>query len=262
MRSTNIPILCTIIFSIPNILYTGEHKPCHLALMPLEILNHIAFFIPFPHHETEGEFIARTKTQEVSDFVPYALRTSYKKRNTTCVTAEYSPDKTKFVMIEKNNSDYNPDVVQIIDKHKKKAMYTGMLFNVPTAALAVSNKADMYAYVERDRHLIVKYLDLNRNNAVKKEQKFELQSCLCHNNGPISFNKQSTQIIVHHAKAVVTTKEDKCPISGKQSHTLFPLATAEKVKAEDIHKTIDEYFFNKLVCKSLQNSLKINRGQN
>lgn len=264
---------CTLVIAAIASLHASEDW-CFFAFIPVDVHPLIAKYLDFDYCETEAEFVARTEKLELErvtrlSYVPHEVYSPYQGNyefETGCsgMYAAYCPNKTKFALFEGvyGGPNARKPKITIVHIEKKKVIHTENGLSTATREVAVSRKADMLAYLSKySNNPILLRVKFITTETVKDS---ELPSCSCHEHGPIAFNKQGTQLIVHHidqqrddelscAKGFtsymdVDSGAKPCHFSGK-SHTIYPLVSAEAI-AEAEEKTLLGYFYHKRVCKS------------
>lgn len=243
--------------------HAADQKICYLALIPFDIHIHIAKFLDFDYCETKDEFIARTialKKAGFKSYVPYEIYSTYLGKfesgtGSSGSYAAYCPDKTKMAIFEGvygGPNNLTPKIM-LVHVEKELVLHTEDGLSTATKEVALSRTGKKFAWLRQSLLRLSFVLPKEPLNLTVKSitnhtaQAFELPWCACHDHDRVAFNKQGTQIIVHHVDNMTDFPTPTCSFA-KQSYTIFPLATPEEI-ANVEQKTLLNYLYYKGVCK-------------
>lgn len=280
MKSPQTPLIFCLLATM--VAHAADQKIFLLTLLPIDIHEHIAKFLDFDYCEKKDEFIARTRGLKkigFNSYVPYNVFGSYLGKyeigTGSCGNyAAYCPNKTKLAIFEGVHSVlYNlKPKLMLVHIEKKKVFHTENELNTNIREIALSRTGKKFALLRKSAN---PFGDMSQEPLVLSvksigadtEKTFEISRCLCHEHTHLAFNKQGTQIIVHHAPDdmpdsgaagyIAELKENepmdiddgkqKCSFACKK-YTIFDLASAEEIAKAD-QKTLLNYLFYKGVCK-------------
>ncbi len=232
--------------------------PINLKKYPIDILNHIAHYLPFHDHETEQEFIERTRALTMRTLpkecpMYFSKKYSAYSPNNIIVAASEKEDIPKYDIVQKSPS--SPQIC-IVDRKTNQKQHHQNILGYFHQKLAISNDGGMvatvYANYDRDPltgkttkqlQLDVTYLPSDPNNQCHSGSHYDIPSSfeLCDEHPTIAFNKQGTDIIVH---------------AENSEHIIFPLRlngpTDDRPQPKtDFIKTFAKYCAQRGICKDL-----------
>jgi hypothetical protein len=221
-------------------------------------MNRIAAFLPFPDYETESEFVERTRKE--GDIPEEAIYRSLltplplaRGVNMCGVAKAHCANKNKIIFCENLYGKTVSPTITIIDRYKK-TVFCKKEIDTGTYEIALSGNARNFALIPSPGIPGSPMLNVYSTDDTdsKATHSFALSDCSCHTNCPIAFNKQSTQVIVHHlpvvdhytAAAYILPNSNPCVIT--KPYTIFSLVSTENITNAQ-QKTLSRYF--RLVCK-------------
>jgi hypothetical protein len=244
-------IVIVLIFSIimqasaMEIQSTIDEKICYLFRLPLDVQNLIAYFCDY---ETEEELIARPEKTDDG----YALCKKYN------LCDKYDVEKFDFISFcfdESKVALYQCDneglwKLTLIDRKEDKILYSAfpgnaydkMAISPLGTVIALGRPVDCYN-TEEDHFLCIK------NIVVKKEREIKIDGCFDIHS--IAFNKQGTDIIVHHSSRY----------TPKRTFSIFPsnnevkkINTLLEIKDFNQKSPFQQYLIERRICKSIEAS--------
>jgi len=233
-------------------------------LLPVEIKNRIAEFLPFKDRESESEFIKRTKIPKPVPLESYKhiLSTFTNFFNYTDCHAVFCPNKNNIAVLELLQGELNATPrLTILNPKKKRPMHTQDLemsrFNL-CKLIALSSCGHIFANIQKifnknsdeiENVLIIK------NIKIQKTERLVIPDSFFHMSS-VSFNKQGTHVIVHDTDTIeqTTWADNSSEIEERQAyrHLIFPLAPDIQnadANGKLLEKTLSEYFRQHYICK-------------
>jgi hypothetical protein len=254
---------------------------CYFELLPHELLNYIAEFLPFNDRESEEEFIARTRIpkkvpREYYQYVPVPTEFCiFKKLHTHSVV--FSADETKialYMLFYHANETQSSRLLTIFDlKTKQVLLHDEDLPSTASKHIALSRSGDMFAYIQSTLDVNAKCVDdkgcsstvlVIKNNSTKATQQFVIRDSF-YNISSVDFNKQETHMIVHGIdyNKLDTAAPGKLSMKEPLHHLIFPLQSKESnMQNTNTHKnTLEEYFRRCRVCNKIGSTLVLKKEQ-
>jgi hypothetical protein len=248
-----------------------ETKPFPLLLLPSDVLDFIAHFLPFNDTESEQEFIERTKTkkevpQKCVEHLPkfecgYGLRT----------ISVYCP-YNKFIALqfEQYSEIHKSSTLIIINGDNNQAVYTTEIKQY-TSSIALSHK-EMFAIIYSEKDLsrgqfteVIHYKDVLsiKNIKSQKEESHTIPEnfSITNNNvkyPTIAFNKQGTQIILRGYDQMQASSN---PLDSQNNvhYKIFPITINTPNQNADNKKTLEKYFKQQGICKEIIKQITLNK---
>lgn len=251
-----------------------EIKPFPLLMLPFDIQNFIATFLPFNDSEEEQQFIERTAhkkkaiPEKCSDHIPsFTLGTGLKT-----VSAYCPHNKTIALLIKLYNEVKATGTLMFIDRYNNQKICDIPLNYNHISTIAISRNRDMFAIIheiEQCRSNAIEIMQyksilLVKNINTHKEEIYDIPSNFAITNTPdhpkIDFNKQGTHIILrgygreYDNPYYMPIPAAECPAH----HIIFPL-TVNTPNQNAKNKTLEKYFRQQGVCKELIKQITLNK---
>jgi hypothetical protein len=238
---------------------TNAIIPINVTHCHIDILDHIAQFLPFHDYEFEKEFVDRTQVLTMRQlpkecFIYFSKKYSAYSPNNVIVAASEKECFPKHDLVQSSEPS-SPQICIINRKTNEKKYYKNVIGNF-YQKLAVSDDGSMiatiYANYDRDPltgettkqlNLVVTYLNPDPNNPCDSGSRYDIPSSfeICDEHPTIAFNKQGTNIIVH---------------SENSQHIIFQLRLNGPIDNRpqpntDFIKTFAKYCAQRGICKNL-----------
>ena len=243
--------------------------PIYLKPRHIDILDHIAQYLPFHDCEFEEEFVERTKalkTLTVKE-IPQEYVVQLPFTNIKC--GAYSPNNAIIAVLQKHHTNKEgracmirgpkPQLIIIHRKDNLQQEHRIGKFGTKSSHLAVSPGGNLVATIHSEldtdasrRHEVLNYKKvLTITNLSTKAQ----ESCDVHenftiaHNHPIAFNKQGTHLIIHgtdYSQPGVYIKD-----SLIMHHKIIPVTINTPDPQVDYSKTFAKYCAQRGICKKL-----------
>jgi len=224
-------------------------KPRYLTLLPVEVCNRIAYFLPW---ESKEDFIKRTKEIEA---LPASWIHSLPIKKNDCAWHEpfrvLSPDKSKIAILELFHQDEAKPTLTII-KSNRETIYNGFIVYELYQQIALSQSGDMLATVQKQK-VIDYYRNVLTIQKITKNRLEEIKNIVLpdgFDSSALAFNKQDTHLVVRG----IACGEEKEP--RKSSYKMFRLDSKENpidshcvVSALDENNLLQNYLRRRMVCK-------------
>jgi hypothetical protein len=235
---------------------------CHLARLPIDVMNRIAQLLPFNDRETEAKFIERTSC--ISKAVPCQYyehllaplaELSSKQRG---IGVGFCPDKTKFVFVQLLWT-IEPELLTIFDIKQGRKTHGQYICGRTTPLIALSQCGQMFAIIKMEvgfseHHGCQSFKPVLflENTVTKKTEEFSIPDRLLQVTS-VGFNKQGTHIIVYGLDGnKVRFSPRRNDFTGKLTHHfIFPLESDAKIIEEKSEKKLDDYFKRRPICKKI-----------
>jgi hypothetical protein len=218
---------------------------CHLARLPVDVMNYIAQLLDLDYGETEAEFIERTCVPKKvrNEHCESLLARTEEGPFSRTLKAAYCPDQTKFVLLEIFTGMYCPkDTLTIFNLRTKKIMYTQNPDRTHVCFVGLAQSAPMLAFIHQ-HETSTEYKDILviKNVVTRAKQEFSIPDNFF-KIVSIGFNMQGTHAIVH---GTYYRELDQSAVRG---HLIFPLEPEAQAKSE---KTLKDYFRRRQICNNI-----------
>jgi len=251
-----------------------QNNVCYLAMLPADVWNYIAQFLPW---EEQEKFIARMHGEKDEEFPKeyYAYFGCENGLGIEHVIGTFSPDKKKIALLEKNHEACldtqictmcRAPTLVIADLEEKqqddRILFVGTVDTRYYRTIGLSSSANMYAVIRKERkneamvtmasHRDYKDILVVYNRTKKQECTFDIPddfyvSCLM-------FNKQGTCVIAY-------AHDFSCKPMQK-NYRLFDLKNVDKkendadekavVENKDAKNRLLDYFRHYRICKEIK----------
>jgi hypothetical protein len=225
-------------------------EPCYLTLLPVDVCNRIAYFLPW---ESKEDFIKRTKEIEA---LPASWVHSLPIKKNDCTWQEplrvLSPDKNKMATIELFHHDGAKATLTIINSNQEK-IYDGFIPYELYQQIALSQSGDMLATFQKKK-VTDYYKNVLTIQKIIEGRLEEIKNIVLpdgFDSMALAFNTQDTHLIVRGINC--TGKQEP----RKMSYKILRLENSKK-KPLDYHyalSVLDEknllqnYLRRCMVCK-------------
>lgn len=231
-----------------------DKKLCYLTCMPVDVQNHILFFVK--DDETEEEFIARIKNLEKSYAhelcAKYNLYAKHGRHDFHDIA--FCLDESKYVFY-----DWTSRLLRLVDRKEDKILHSKEICcnNRIFLMLALSRHANMIAMFERSSHTEEirngVFHVVIENIVTHKKWEFERSLRFGETINVFEFNKQGTHLIIKGSSICLQSSNEILP------HLIVPIFNEKKkidtlLKIEDFNQKtpLQQYLIERRICKSIE----------
>ena len=280
-------IILSLIVAITTQTYTMEIEvetdTFPLLILPLDIQDLIASFLPFHDTESEQEFIERTKTKKgvPKEYEMYCPLAKMMSISTVPISTFCPNNKTVaiFYLYQSHKNFKASSTLIFVDRHTNKKIYKSHPDKNHIAYIAISRNATIFATIHQEEdysNYFTETMDYKNILSIKNinSQKEEIPvipenfSILGKTTYPtIAFNKQGTHIILrghdfdqsfYDDEHVSTNPSSTKDMKKTVHHIIFPLTTTLDQNSDNT-KTLAKYFKQRAVCKDFIKQIADNK---
>ncbi|HLJ31000.1 MAG TPA: hypothetical protein VKU36_01055 [Candidatus Babeliales bacterium] len=269
--------------------HTMEIKIINLSRFPIEVLNHIAYYLPFDDIETEEEFINRTKALTIKEvpqkYLEY-LPDGYKHSFQQYLCTARCPNNKIIALLQRLEGNSlrtggpKQATLMVIDKRNNQTIHHlefETVKNHSVSKLAISTDGNLIGAIHEEwdyslqnslqdngKDIFLEGDTYTKNVLTitdiinKKTETHDLtRDFWCDDNHPtIAFNKQATHLIMH---GYDSNDDNTICLVGPRvpHHKMYPLSIGTPELEAIPQKTFAKYCAQQMICKDWNKQLTL-----